>query len=69
MDVSKILAELRAERTLLDEVIANLERMSGMRRRGRPRKSAASAGAEVGGVDDATEAPAEQEKARAAHSA
>jgi hypothetical protein len=41
MDVSKILAELRAERALLDEVIANLERVAvptGKRGRGRPRK-------------------------------
>ncbi|HUI79312.1 MAG TPA: hypothetical protein VLY24_15405 [Bryobacteraceae bacterium] len=39
MDVSKILAELRAERALLDEVIANLERMATPKaKRGRPRK-------------------------------
>ena len=41
MDVSKILAELRAERALLDEVIANLERVAvatEKRGRGRPRK-------------------------------
>jgi len=41
MDVSKILAELRAERALLDEVIANLERVATTtqkRGRGRPRK-------------------------------
>ena len=41
MDVSKILAELRAERALLDEVIANLERVATptqKRGRGRPRK-------------------------------
>ena len=43
MDVSKILAELRAERALLDEVISNLERVAvaapaGKRGRGRPRK-------------------------------
>jgi hypothetical protein len=42
MDVSKILAELRAERALLDEVIANLERVAVpttvKRGRGRPRK-------------------------------
>jgi hypothetical protein len=43
MDVSKILAELRAERALLDEVIANLERVATStskekRGPGRPRK-------------------------------
>jgi hypothetical protein len=43
MDVSKILAELRAERALLDEVIVNLERVATStskekRGRGRPRK-------------------------------
>ena len=39
MEVSKVLAELRAERALLDEVIANLERLStgGPKKRGRPR--------------------------------
>jgi hypothetical protein len=44
MDVSKILAELRAERALLDEVIGNLERMAGAKpKRGRPRKYPAPA--------------------------
>lgn len=41
MDVSKILAELRAERALIDEVIANLERVAiptEKRGPGRPRK-------------------------------
>lgn len=41
MDVSKILAELRAERALLDEVIANLERVATPKEKrgpGRPRK-------------------------------
>jgi len=41
MDVSKLLAELRAERALLDEVITNLEQISEpKKKRGRPRRSA-----------------------------
>ena len=38
MEISKVLAELRAERALLEEVIANLESLStGHKKRGRPR--------------------------------
>jgi hypothetical protein len=38
MEISKVLAELRAERALLDEVIENLEKLStGHKKRGRPR--------------------------------
>jgi len=38
MDISKMVAELRAERALLDEVISSLEKLStGPRKRGRPR--------------------------------
>ena len=38
MGIPKILAELRAERALLDEVIENLERLyTGHKKRGRPR--------------------------------
>jgi hypothetical protein len=37
MEISKVLAELRAERALLDEVIENLEKLStGQKKRGRP---------------------------------
>lgn len=37
MEISKVLAELRAERALLDEVIESLERLStGHKKRGRP---------------------------------
>lgn len=37
MEISKVLAELRAERALLDEVIENLEILStGHKKRGRP---------------------------------
>ena len=37
MEISKVLAELRAERALLDEVIENLETLStGHKKRGRP---------------------------------
>jgi hypothetical protein len=38
MEISKLLAELRAERALLDEVIDKLETLStGHKKRGRPR--------------------------------
>jgi len=40
LNVAKVLAELRAERALLDEVILSLEKLSGgPRRPGRPRGS------------------------------
>jgi hypothetical protein len=71
MDVSKILAELRAERALIDEVIANLERVAiptGKRGRGRPRKYPAPATSlPAGGEEPPSLVP--QEDARAAQMA
>ncbi len=54
MDVSKIIAELRAERALLDEVIGNLERLSGPASRRRPHTSLTA----VGRPEDGQEGPA-----------
>ena len=60
MDVSKLLAELRAERALLDEVITNLEQISEpKKRRGRPRKNAVR----VTGFPENTEESGEAETA------
>ena len=71
MDVSKILAELRAERALLDEVIANLERVATptvKRGRGRPRKHPADIrNFPSGGDEPSSQGPSED--ARSARTA
>jgi hypothetical protein len=67
MDVSKILAELRAERALLDEVITNLERVATStvkRGRGRPRKHPAPVKAfPSGGEGPSSSGPSEDARA------
>ena len=66
MDVSKLLAELRAERALLDEVITNLELISEpKKRRGRPRRSAVP----VTSFPEGTEGSSDSESASDARAA
>ena len=64
MDVSKILAELKAERALLDEVISNLERVAAPKaKRGRPRKYPAPIGNFPGGEETPPSDPSEEARA------
>jgi hypothetical protein len=48
MDLQRMICELRARQQQIDEVILALERMDGVRRRGRPPKSRLSSGISVG---------------------